>query len=139
MRPTPGLEGADLRLRRGGANPIGYGVGATCGVNGLACFTRDAPSGFTMWLREQGHVFDWGTLKWCQTYATAPNGCYDAETIALDEFGHVDGLGHHVNKDDDSDYLDAVVQTYSRTKPRPAGTSTPSAAATRRHSSSTTT
>src|SRR3954462_9711709 len=100
-----------------GANPIGYGVGAPCGVNGLACFTRDAPSGFTMWLREQGHVFDWGTLKWCQSYTTAPNGCYDAETIALDEFGHVDGLGHHVNRDDDSDYLDAVVQTYSRTKP----------------------
>jgi hypothetical protein len=70
-----------------------------------------------MWLREQGHVFDWGTLKWCQSYTTAPNGCYDAETIALDEFGHVDGLGHHVNRDDDSDYLDAVVQTYSRTKP----------------------
>ncbi|MFL5648775.1 MAG: hypothetical protein ACJ77V_06685 [Chloroflexota bacterium] len=101
----------------GAANPIGYGVGATCGVNGIACFTRDAPSGFTMWLREQGHVFDWGTLKWCQSYTTAPNGCYDAETIALDEFGHVDGLGHHVNRDDDSDYLDAVVQTYSRTKP----------------------
>jgi hypothetical protein len=101
----------------GGANPIGYGVGAPCGVNGIACFTRTAPTGFTMWLREQGHVFDWGTLKWCQTYTTAPNGCYDAETIALDEFGHVDGLGHHVNKDDDSDYLDAVVQTYSRTKP----------------------
>src|SRR6478672_1263506 len=92
-----------------GANPIGYGVGAPCGVNGIACFTRDAPSGFTMWLREQGHVFDWGTLKWCQTYATAPNGCYDAEAIALDEFGHVDGLGHHVNRNDDSDYLDAVV------------------------------
>jgi hypothetical protein len=101
----------------GAANPIGYGVGATCGVNGIACFTRTAPTGFTMWLREQGHVFDWGTLKWCQSYTTAPNGCYDAETIALDEFGHVDGLGHHVNRDDDSDYLDAVVQTYSRTKP----------------------
>lgn len=100
-----------------GGNPIGYGIGATCGVNGLACFTRDAPNGFTMWLREQGHVFDWGTLKWCQTYSSPPNGCYDAETIALDEFGHVEGLGHHVNKDDDSDYLDAVVQTYSRTKP----------------------
>ena len=100
-----------------GGNPIGYGAGATCGVNGLACFTRDAPDGFTMWLREQGHVFDWGTLKWCQTYTTAPNGCYDAETIALDEFGHVEGLGHHVNAADDSDYLDAVVQTYSRTKP----------------------
>ena len=106
-----------LAYATSGANPIGYGVGAPCGVNGIACFTRSAPSGFTMWLREQGHVFDWGTLKWCQTYATAPNGCYDAETIALDEFGHVDGLGHHVNKDDDSDYLDAVVQTYSRTKP----------------------
>ena len=75
-----------------GANPIGYGPGATCGVNGLACFTRSAPTGFTMWLREQGHVFDWGTLKWCQAYSSPPNGCYDAETIALDEFGHVEGL-----------------------------------------------
>lgn len=100
-----------------GGNLIGYGVGATCGVNGLACFTRNAPGGFTMWLREQGHVFDWGTLKWCQTYTTVPNGCYDAETISLDEFGHVEGLGHHVNEDDGSDYLDAVVQTYSRTRP----------------------
>ena len=101
----------------GGSNPIGYGAGATCGVNGLACFTRDAPDGFTMWLREQGHVFDWGTLKWCQAYTTAPNGCYDAETIALDEFGHVEGLNHHVNYSSDSDYDDAVVQTFSRTKP----------------------
>ena len=100
-----------------GPNPIGYGAGATCGVNGLACFTRDAPDGFTMWLREQGHVFDWGTLKWCQAYTTAPNGCYDAETIALDEFGHVEGLNHHVNYSSDSDYDDAVVQTFSRTKP----------------------
>ena len=70
-----------------------------------------------MWLREQGHVFDWGTLKWCQAYTTAPNGCYDAETIALDEFGHVEGLNHHVNYSSDSDYDDAVVQTFSRTKP----------------------
>jgi hypothetical protein len=100
-----------------GANPIGYGPGATCGVNGLACFTRDVPNGFTIWLREQGHVFDWGTLKWCQAYSTAPNGCYDAENITLDELGHVEGLNHHVNYADDSDYLDAVVQTYSRTKP----------------------
>ncbi len=100
-----------------GSNPIGYGAGATCGVNGLACFTRNVPSGFTIWLREQGHVFDWGTLKWCQAYSTAPNGCYDAETITLDEMGHVEGLDHHVNHADDSDYLDAVVQTYSRTKP----------------------
>ena len=102
-----------------GTNPIGYGTG-TCGVNGLACFTRDAPDGFTMWFREHGRVFDWGTLKWCQMYTSAPNGCYDAETVALDEFGHIEGLGHHVNFADDRDYTDAVVQTYSRTKPREA-------------------
>ena len=101
----------------GGSNPIGYGAGATCGVNGLACFTRTAPTGFTIWLREQGHVYDWGTLKWCQSYSSPPNGCYDAETITLDELGHVDGLDHHVNYSDDSDYEDAVVQTFSRTKP----------------------
>ncbi|HEY4189021.1 MAG TPA: hypothetical protein VGM28_01250, partial [Candidatus Limnocylindrales bacterium] len=100
-----------------GPNPIGYGVGATCGVNGLACFTRTAPTGFTMWLREQGHVYDWGTLKWCQAYSSPPNGCYDAETITLDELGHVEGLDHHVNYSNDSDYEDAVVQTFSRTRP----------------------
>ena len=114
---TRASKAATFTYDANGANPIGYGAGATCGVNGLACFTRDAPTGFTMWLREQGHVFDWGTLKWCQAYATPPNGCYDAETIALDEFGHVEGLDHHVNYADDSDYEDAVVQTYSRTKP----------------------
>ena len=100
-----------------GTNPIGYGTG-TCGVNGLACFTRDAPDGFTMWFREQGRVFDWGTLKWCQMYTNPPNGCYDVETVALDEFGHVEGLGHHANFADERDYTDAVVQTFSRTKPR---------------------
>jgi hypothetical protein len=51
-------------------------------------------------------------------YTNPPNGCYDVETVALDEFGHVEGLGHHDNYSDDSDYTDAVVQTYSRTKPR---------------------
>jgi hypothetical protein len=114
---TRGSKAAIFTYDSGGPNPIGYGPGATCGVNGLACFTRDAPDGFTMWLREQGHVFDWGTLRWCQAYSTPPNGCYDAETIALDEFGHVEGLAHHVNFADDSDYADAVVQTFSRTKP----------------------
>jgi len=100
-----------------GSSPIGYGVGATCGVNGLACFSRSVPTGFTLWLREQGHVFDWGTMKWCQAYATPPNGCYDVETIAVDELGHVEGLGHHVNFNDGSDYLDANVQTFARAKP----------------------
>lgn len=99
------------------ANPIGYGTG-TCGVNGLACFTRSAPTGFTMWFREHGRVFDWGTLRWCQMLSSLTNGCYDAETIALDEFGHIEILNHHVNFADESDYTDAVVQTYSRTRPK---------------------
>jgi hypothetical protein len=71
-----------------------------------------------VWFREQGRVFDWGTLKWCQMYTNPPNGCYDVETVALDEFGHVEGLGHHDNFADESDYTDAVVQTFSRTRPR---------------------
>jgi hypothetical protein len=112
-----GSRAATFTYASAGPNPIGYGAGATCGVNGLACFTRTAPTSFTLWLREQGHVYDWGTLKWCQAYSSAPNGCYDAETITLDELGHVEGLDHHVNYSTDSDYEDAVVQTFSRTKP----------------------
>jgi hypothetical protein len=118
VNATRASKAATFTYDSTGANPIGYGPGATCGVNGLACFTRSAPNGFTMWLREQGHVFDWGTLKWCQSYSSPPTGCYDAETIALDEFGHVEGLNHHVNYSDDRDYEDAVVQTFSRTKPK---------------------
>ena len=38
--------------------------------------------------------------------------------MTLDELGHVLGLDHHVNLADDSDYGDAVVQTYSRAKPK---------------------
>jgi hypothetical protein len=100
-----------------GVSSIGYGTG-TCGVNGIGCFTRSAPDSFTMWLREHGRVYDWGTLRWCQMQSTRTNGCYDAETIALDEFGHVEILDHHVNFADDSDYEDAVVQTFSRTRPK---------------------
>ncbi len=115
---TRASRAATFAYEISGASPVGYGVGATCSVGGLACFTRTAPdSGFTMWLREQGHAFDWGALRWCQLYSTAPNGCYDAETVALDEFGHVEILNHHANFADKSDYLDAVVQTVSRTKP----------------------
>jgi hypothetical protein len=100
-----------------GASYVGYGTG-TCGVNGIGCFTRTAPDTFTMWLREHGRVYDWGTLRWCQMQSTPTNGCYDAETIALDEFSHVEILDHHVNYADESDYTDAVVQTFSRTRPK---------------------
>jgi hypothetical protein len=102
-----------------GTSWINYGLDVGCGVNGLACFNRvSAPNSFTMSFREQGHVFDWGILRWCQLTANQPDGCYDAENIALDEFGHVEILNHHVNFDDQRDYLDAVVQAYSRAKPR---------------------
>lgn len=114
---TRASQAATFTLKAGAPNPIGYGVGATCGVNGIACFTRNAPVGFTMWFREHGHQFDWGTLKWCQSQANPQNGCFDVETVALDEFGHIEGLGHHTNFADDSDYLDAVVQTISHAKP----------------------
>ena len=112
---TKASRAATFAYTSGGAGLIGYGPGATCGVNGIACFTRTPPSGFTMWLREHDRVFDWGRLRWCQVELV--NGCYDAETIALDEFGHIQILDHHVNFADDRDYTDSVVQTYSRTRP----------------------
>jgi hypothetical protein len=112
-----GSQAASYTYDPAGSNLIGYGPGATCGVNGLGCFTRTPTSSFTMWLREQGHVYDWGRLKWCQAYATPPSGCYDAENIALDEFGHIEILDHHVNWAGESDYEDAVVQARSRTYP----------------------
>jgi hypothetical protein len=115
---TKASRAATYTYVAGGANPIEYGLDVTCGVNGIACFTRSVPNGFTMGFREQGHRFDWGSLKWCQMLSAPwPNGCFDVENIALDEFGHVEGLDHHVNHADQSDYGDAVVQTVSRTKP----------------------
>ena len=101
----------------GASNVIYYGVDVPCGTNGLACFRRDAPDWFGMWFRPNGYRFEWGTLRWCEL-SGSPDGCYDAENIALDEFGHVLVLDHHDNYADDSDYRDAVVQTYSRTKPK---------------------
>lgn len=112
---TRASRAATFAYNAGGGSAVGYGVG-TCSPNGIACFTRDAPTGFTMWLREHGRVYEWGVLRWCQIQLV--NGCYDAETIALDEFGHVEILGHHVNHADESDYTDAVVQTVSRTRPK---------------------
>jgi hypothetical protein len=105
-------------LSDGAASPIAYGEPTPCGPNGIACFSRAGAPGFGMWFRRHGHVFDWGSLRWCQAYSTWPDGCYDVENIALDEFGHVQILGHHQNYDDQRDYGDAVVQALSRTKPR---------------------
>jgi hypothetical protein len=100
------------------ASLIAYGEPTGCSSAGIACFDRSgAPNSFRMWFRAHGYVFDWGTLRWCQGQSTFTNGCFDVETIALDEFGHVEGLGHHVNFGDGSDYLDAVVQTLSHARP----------------------
>ena len=52
-----------------GSNPIGYGDGRHVRPQRHRVLHAERPDGFTMWFREQGHVFDWGTLKWCQTYA----------------------------------------------------------------------
>ncbi|HKF86353.1 MAG TPA: hypothetical protein VKB30_11255 [Candidatus Limnocylindrales bacterium] len=103
----------------GASNVVYYGADVPCGTNGLACFRRDTPDWFGLWFRPNGTRFDWGTLRWCEL-SGAPDGCYDAENIALDEFGHVLVLAHHANFSDASDYRDAVVQTFSRTKPRAA-------------------
>jgi hypothetical protein len=111
-------QAATFAYSAGASNLIGYGTGATCSTLGIACFTRNPPSSFTMWMREQGHRFDWGSLRWCQAYTTWPNGCFDVENIILDEFGHVEILNHHATYDNESDYLDALVQAISHAKPK---------------------
>ena len=67
---TRGSQAATFSYSPGASNLIGYGTGATCGPQGIACFSRNAPTSFTMWMREQGHVFAWGSLRWCQAYST---------------------------------------------------------------------
>jgi hypothetical protein len=114
---TRGSQAATFSYVAGASNLIGYGVGATCSPLGIACFSRNPPTGFTIWMREQGHKFDWGSLRWCQAYASWPDGCFDVENIMLDEFGHVEILNHHGNYAGDADYRDAVVQTRSNAKP----------------------
>jgi hypothetical protein len=98
---------------------IWYGGAVSCSSFGIACADRTGMSQglFKVQFRPQGWAFDWGTLKWCQFYTTYPTGCYDAERVALDEFGHIEVLGHHVNFADESDFLDAVVQFAGHQKP----------------------
>ncbi|HEY5629653.1 MAG TPA: hypothetical protein VIR16_09100, partial [Candidatus Limnocylindrales bacterium] len=59
----------------GAANGVSYGTDNPCGVNGLACFSRDpAHAYWHLWFRENGHRYDWGTLLWCEM-SGSPNGC----------------------------------------------------------------
>ena len=106
------------RVSSGSASTIAYGQPTGCSSAGIACADRSgAPTSFKMAFRAQNYVFDWGTLRWCEGLATIANGCFDAETIALDEFGHIENLDHHVNNGTNSDYLDAVVQALSHARP----------------------
>jgi len=77
--------------------------------------TRNIPDSFTMRLRPQGYPLDWGTLRWCQAYASPPNGCYDAEMIALHEFGHAQTLGH-ADEGDVTAWTDTVMHAAPKTK-----------------------
>ncbi len=99
------------------ANDAAYGLAMPCASNAIACAYRAVPTGFDVWLRENGHKYDWGTLRWCEVTGFAA-GCFSAETLMLDELGHVDGLAHHVNLPDESDYTDSVVQAGSHAKPQ---------------------
>ena len=56
-------------------NVVYYGTDVPCGINGLACMRRDPPDWFGVWFRENGHRFDWGTLRWCEL-SGGPDGCY---------------------------------------------------------------
>lgn len=98
---------------------IGYGSYVPCDSYGIACMDRTGISNgvFGVWFRPQGWTFDWGTLRWCQGQSSPTNGCFDAENLALDELGHVEILGHHVNYTDGSDFTDAVVQYAARQRP----------------------
>lgn len=100
------------------ASLIAYGEPTGCSSQGIACFSRVGdPTSFSIWFRANGWRFDWGRLSWCQGPDGVANGCFDVQNVALDEFGHVLGLGHHANLADQSDFLDAVVQTVSRARP----------------------
>jgi hypothetical protein len=101
------------------ASRIAYGGSHPCPSYGIACMNRTGvPIRFDVWFRPHGASLDWGTLRWCQAQASPTNGCYDIRRVALDEFGHVQMLGHHVNYDDERDYLDAVVQYAGRSRPK---------------------
>jgi hypothetical protein len=95
---------------------IGY-MQDVCTETAIACAWRNPPDSFTVRFRPHGHVFDWGTLRWCQFYDSPPDGCIDAEMVTLHELGHVQGL-NHVDLADLDHYLDSIMHPVSRSKPK---------------------
>jgi hypothetical protein len=114
-----GSRAATYTRQSSAPSKIAYGGSVPCSSYGIACMNRTGvPDSFAgMWFRPHGAVLDWGTLRWCQAQVTPLNGCYDARRVALDEFGHIEMLGHHENYADESDYTDAIVQFAGRQKP----------------------
>jgi hypothetical protein len=116
---TRGSQAALFAWTDAAASRIAYGGAHPCPGYGIACMNRTGvPISFGVWFRPHGVALDWGILRWCQAQATFTNGCYDARRVALDEFGHVQMLNHHVNFADERDYLDAVVQYAGRSRPK---------------------
>lgn len=115
-----GARAATYTRQSSAPSKIAYGGSVPCSSYGIACMNRTGvPDSFLgMWFRPHGAVLDWGTLRWCQAQSTPTTGCYDARRVALDEFGHIEMLDHHVNYSDESDYLDAIVQFAGRSKPK---------------------
>jgi hypothetical protein len=109
---------ATLAYGSTGIGRIAYGVSVTCATGAIACTYRSAPSSFLVTFQRHGYAYDWGILRWCQMYSQPwPDGCFDVERVALHEFGHVQILDHHVMYSDQRDYLDAVMESYTRSKP----------------------
>ena len=115
-----GSRAATFTRQASAPSKIAYGGSVPCASYGIACMNRTGvPDSFAgVWFRPHGAVLDWGTLKWCQAQFTPLSGCYDARRVALDEFGHIEMLGHHDNYADESDYTDAIVQFAGRSKPK---------------------
>lgn len=76
---------------------------------------RNVPDSFSIRLRPQGYVLDWGRLRWCQYYDNPPKGCYDAEMITLHEFGHVLTLGH-IDESTVTAWTDTIMHASPKTK-----------------------
>jgi hypothetical protein len=76
---------------------------------------RYIPDYFTLRMRPHLYPLDWGTLRWCQAYDSPPTGCYDAEMIALHEFGHAQTLGHVVDEDLDA-WTDSIMHVSPKSK-----------------------
>ena len=100
-----GSRAASFSYSSAGMGTIGYGEPTGCGAGGIACATRNPPYSFTVMFRKQGQFLDWGAVRWCHTYTTWPNGCFDAELSGLHEFGHVQILAHASS----SNYADTVM------------------------------